>query len=245
MTIEERIIAVDDGDTPAEGLLVVDGRYAGRRPGILVCHTIRGRTRFEDDKARNLAAMGYAALTVDLYGLDTRDNTIDELREHMNAWRSDRPALQARLKHWLDVIRRQPEVNAASIAAIGFCFGGLCVLDLARSGADIAGVVSFHGLFDAPGNTSGNRIRARVLALHGWDDPLATPEAVNALATELTAQGADWQIHAYGNTLHAFTNPAASDKGAGTVYNAKADRRSQAAMQDFFTELFGRQAVSE
>ena len=244
MTIIERAVAVSDGDTPAEGLLATDDRYAGGRPGILVCHTIRGRTAFEDDKARGLAAMGYAALTVDLYGLDSRGSDIETMRGHMNAWRADRPALQARLRHWLDVLREQPEVNAGSIGAIGFCFGGLCVLDLARTGADIAGVVSFHGLFDPPGNTRGNRIRAKVLALHGWDDPLATPDAVEALATELTAQGADWQIHAYGNTLHAFTNPAASDKGAGTVYNANADRRSQAAMQNFFTELFGRQAVS-
>ena len=244
MTICERPVLVAEGGTGAEGLIAFDDRYAGKRPGILVCHTSRGRTGFEDDKARGLATMGYAALTVDLYGVDSRGSDINVLREHMNAWRADRAALQTRLLHWLDVIRQQPEVNAGSIGAIGFCFGGLCVLDLARTGADVAGVVSFHGLFDPPGNTSGNRILAKVLALHGWDDPLAPPDAVEALAAELSAQGADWQIHAYGNTLHAFTNPAADNKGAGTVYNANADRRSQAAMQDFFTELFGRQTVS-
>lgn len=245
MAIRERSIDVTDGGTQAKGLLAVDEDRAGPRPGILVCHTIRGRTAFEDDKARSLAALGYAALTVDLYGVDTRGDDIDAMREHMNAWRADRPALQSRLLHWLDVLRDQPEVNARSTGAIGFCFGGLCVLDLARTGVDVAGVVSFHGLFDAPRNTSGNRILAKVLALHGWEDPLATPAAVEALARELTLQGADWQIHAYGNTLHAFTNPAAGDKAAGTVYNANADRRSQAAMQGFFTELFGRQAVSQ
>lgn len=244
MTICERPIPVAEGGTDAEGLIVVDDRYAGKRPGILVCHTIRGRTGFEDDRARTLASMGYAALTVDLYGVDTRGSDIGVLREHMNAWRADRAALQERLLRWLDVIRQQPEVDAGLIGAIGFCFGGLCVLDLARTGTDLIGVVSFHGLFDSPGNTSGNRILAKVLALHGWDDPLAPPDSVEALAAELTAQGADWQIHAYGNTLHAFTNPAADDRGAGTVYNANADRRSQTAMQDFFAELFGRRAVS-
>lgn len=244
MAIQDRTIEVNDGGTRAAGLFAVDERFTGQRPGILVCHTIRGRTDFEDDKARALAALGYAALTVDLYGIESRGSEMDDLREHMNAWRADRPALQARLAHWLDVLRRQPEVNASSVGAIGFCFGGLCVLDLARTGANIAGVVSFHGLFDPPGNTVGNHIHAKILAVHGWDDPLVEPDAVAALASELTAQGADWQIHCYGNTLHAFTNPAASDTAAGTVYNANADRRSQAAMQDFFTELFGRQPVS-
>ena len=183
MTIQERVIEVTHGGTRAEGLLVADERQVDRRPGILICHTIRGRTKFEDDKARSLAAMGYAALTVDLYGVESRGNDIAALRELMNAWRADRPALQSRLIHWLDVLRQQPEVAPGSVGAIGFCFGGLCVLDLARTGADIAGVVSFHGLFDPPGNTAGNRILAKVLALHGWDDPLAPPEAVDALAS--------------------------------------------------------------
>ena len=111
--------------------------------------------------------------------------------------------------------------------------------DIARTGADIAGVVSFHGIFDPPDNTGTNRIAAKVLALHGWQDPLATPEQVVSLAAELTAMGADWQIHAYGNTLHAFTNPAACDTKAGTVYNESANRRSWTAMQNFFAELFG------
>lgn len=244
MTIRERSIEVSHGGVRAEGLLVVDDRYPGTRPGILVCHTIRGRTDFEDDKARLLAAMGYAALTVDLYGVETRGDDLQRLREHMDAFRTDRAALQTCLLRWFDVVRERPEVDSAAIAAIGFCFGGLCVLDLARTGADLAGVVSFHGLFDPPDNTGDKLIRAKVLALHGWDDPLATPAAVEALAAELTKQGADWQIHAYGNTLHAFTNPAASDRNAGTLYNANADRRSLIAMQDFLTELFGKQAVS-
>lgn len=212
---------------------------------MLVCHTIRGRTAFEDDKARALAGLGYAAFAVDLYGVDSRGANIDTMRGHMNAWRADRPGLQLRLLEWLEECRKLPEVDSNQIAAIGFCFGGLCVLDLARTGADLSGVVSFHGIFDPPGNTGASRIKAKVLALHGWEDPLAKPEAVSALASELTEQGADWQIHAYGNTLHAFTNPAADDRNAGTVFNASANRRSWSAMQDFLAELFGEQVGAD
>jgi len=150
----------------------------------------------------------------------------------------DRTLLQRRMTLALEVFRKQKEVDATRIAAMGFCFGGLCVLDLARTGADVAGVASFHGLFGQPGNTAGNRISAKVLVLHGWDDPMAKPDQVLGLAEELTAMGADWQIHAYGNTLHAFTNPAADDPDFGTVYDADADRRSWQSLQLFLAEIF-------
>lgn len=239
MAIRERTIELRDGDTIYGGLLVWDDSVSGSVPGVLVAHTIRGRTEFEEGKARALAELGYVALAIDLYGASTRDNDIDAFRELMNTLRADRPGLQKSLLSWLELCRKQPEVDADRIAAIGFCFGGLCVLDIARTGVDLAGVASFHGIFTPPGNTSGNRINAKVMALHGWDDPLATPDQTVALAEELTSMGADWQIHAYGNTLHAFTNPAANDNDAGTVYNANANRRSWAAMHDFLVEVFG------
>ena len=239
LDLTQRTIRLDLDGEAAEGLLVWNDAADVPCPGVLVAPTIRGRTAFEEDKARALAALGYAALVIDIYGIDTRGCDIAVLREHMNALRADREKLQRYLLAWLDTCRQQPEIDSGRIAAIGFCFGGLCVLDIARSGFDVAGVVSFHGLFDPPGNTAGNKVSARVLALHGWEDPLATPEQVVALSEELTAMGADWQIHAYGNTLHAFTNPAANDYDAGTVYNASADRRSWAALQAFFAELFG------
>jgi len=239
VAIQERIIEHRDGDTAYEGLLVWDDSRSVPLPGVLVAHTIRGRTEFEDGKARALAALGYAALTIDLYGVATRGSDIEIFRELMNGLRADRPALQHQLLSWLTTGRQQSEIDADRVAAIGFCFGGLCVLDIARTGADVAGVVSFHGIFSPPGNTTNNTIAAKVLALHGWDDPLATPDEAVALAAELTSMGADWQIHAYGNTLHAFTNPAANDNDAGTVYNASANRRSWAAMHDFLVEIFG------
>ena len=136
-------------------------------------------------------------------------------------------------------LREQPEVDGARTAAIGFCFGGLSVLDIARTGADVAGVVSLHGIFAPPGDTADNRITARVLALHGWEDPLATPDDVVGLARELTSMGADWQIHAYGHTTHAFTNQSADDWEGGKQYSAAADRRSWLATENFLAELFG------
>ena len=238
MAIRTRNVEVAIANARFEGLLAWDDTSSDPRPGVLVSHTIRGRTDFEDQKALALAELGYVGLSLDLYGVQTRDGDIDTFRDLMMGLRNDRPALQSQLQVWLEVIRKQPEVDAESIAAIGYCFGGLCVLDIARTGADVRGVASFHGLFTAPGNTVNNRISAKVLAMHGWEDPLATPDQVEALATELTEMGADWQIHAYGNTLHAFTNPVANDKDAGTVYNMNADRRSWVALQNFLEELF-------
>jgi len=129
-------------------------------------------------------------------------------------------------------------VDASQCAAIGFCFGGLCVLDLARTGSDLQGVVSFHGLLGAPGNTDGNVVKAKVLVLHGHDDPMVSVEQVIAFEQEMTRAGADWQLHCYGNTMHAFTNPLANDPKFGTVYQPDADRRSWQAMQNFLNELF-------
>ena len=135
-------------------------------------------------------------------------------------------------------MRKQSVVDEARTAAMGFCFGGLCVLDLARIGTDIRGVISFHGLFIPPGNTDGTKIKARVLALHGNDDPMAPPESVLALEKELTQAGADWQIHVYGNAMHSFTNPDANNPQMGTVYNENADKRSWVTLKNFLEEIF-------
>jgi dienelactone hydrolase len=134
-------------------------------------------------------------------------------------------------------MRAQDDVDESRVAAIGFCFGGLCVLDLARSGADINGVASFHGLLTPPPDSDDARISSKVLVMHGWDDPMATPEHLVALGRELTRKEADWQFHAYGNTMHAFTNPLADNPDFGTVYQADADRRSWASMKAFLSEV--------
>ncbi|MGB5330927.1 MAG: dienelactone hydrolase family protein [Woeseiaceae bacterium] len=238
MGVKNRLIEYRDGDIVLEGKLAWDDSVPGPRPGILVSHAWSGRSDYEEGKADALAGLGYTAFALDLYGKGVRGSNPKENSALMQPFLEDRAKLQERLLLALATLRDQDEVDDSKIAAIGFCFGGLCVLDIARTGEDIAGVVSFHGLLAAPGNTAGNKIKAKVLALHGWDDPMATPDSVIELSKEMTAMRADWQLHAYGNTVHAFTNPAANDKAMGTVYDAAADRRSWIAMQNFLEELF-------
>ncbi len=238
MTIRTKTIDYQDGDVDLQGYLAWDDTLDGERPGVMVSHAWRGRTQFENDKAEELAKLGYVGFALDLYGKGVQGSSVEENSALMQPFLDDRDMLQKRLQVSLDVVRRQDKVDAARLGAIGFCFGGLCVLDLARSGADVSGVVSFHGLFGSPGNTGDNKIKARVLVLHGWDDPMATPDQVVTLAEELSSMGADWQIHGYGNTMHAFTNPNANDPDFGTVYQPDADRRSWNAMQYFLSEIF-------
>jgi dienelactone hydrolase len=238
MTIHTRQVDYTDGEVDLEGYFATDDAASGQRPGILVAHAWSGRSPFEDAKAEALATLGYSAFALDVYGKGVRGNSAEENAALMQPLLDDRALLVRRLRAALDALREQPEVDALKTGAIGFCFGGLCVLDLARSGADVAGVASFHGLFHPPPPEFKSAIKARVLALHGWDDPMVPPQQVEALATELTAAGADWQLHACGSTMHAFTNPQAADPARGTVYDATADSRSWIAMKNFFAEVF-------
>lgn len=238
MSVTTRLVDYDDGHINYQGMVALDDAQPGTRPGVLIAHTIRGRSAFEEGKAEALAELGYAALALDVYGKNELRTDDDNTRSQMNALKANRGELARRLAFSLKILKEQPEVDASQTAAIGFCFGGLCVLDLARSGEELAGVVSFHGLLDAPDNAVARSIDTKVLVLHGWDDPMATPDSVLALSREMTAAHADWQIHAYGNTVHAFTNPAANDRNRGTVYDAAADRRSWVAMTNFLNELF-------
>jgi len=238
LSIQTRRIDYEHGGAVFEGLLAWDDATSVPRPGVLVAHTIAGRSALEENKALALAALGYAGFAIDVYGKGTQTADMDANRDLMMALRNDRPLLQQRLVASLSTLRAQPEVDADKMAGIGFCFGGLCVLDIARLGEDVAGVGSFHGILSAPGNTDGNTISAKVLVLHGWDDPLATPEQIVAFADEMTTMGADWQLHAYGHTAHAFTNPNANDKEGGKAFSVSADRRSWRALQNFLAEIF-------
>jgi dienelactone hydrolase len=216
---------------------VLVGTGGASRATVICFPTVMGVTDLELGFARELAARGFDVLVADLFG---RRFTPVVDREAafaaMSRLRGDRVALRDRLLAVLDVAREQ---GAERIAATGYCFGGQCALDLARSGADIAGVASFHGLFDPTGLES-QPIKAKVIAFHGWDDPMVPPDAVVALGKELTEAGADWQIHAYGHVGHGFTNPKAHQIGIeGVAYNAAAARRSWASLNLFLDELFG------
>jgi len=236
--IQTRQVEYRDGDTVLEAHVAWDDAVSGLRPGVLVSHAWAGRSEFEDRKAERLAELGYVGFALDLYGKGVLGRDNDENARLMKPFLDDRRVLQRRMKLALEQIRGQKEVDANRVAAIGFCFGGLCVLDLARTGADVRGVVSFHGLLGAPGNTEGKRMTAKALVLHGWKDPMAPPEQVLAFAEEMAALGADWQLHAYGNALHAFTNPQANAPDHGLLYDAASDRRSWDSMWLFLNEVF-------
>jgi dienelactone hydrolase len=233
MPIVQRPLRHSQGGSIFEAYASWDDTSAAPRPLVLIAGTFMGRTGFEEAKARSLAELGYVAVAIDLYGLDHWPASADQARAQMAALDADRAELRTRLLAALDTaLAAAAPIDPARVAAIGFCFGGKCVLDLARSGADIAGVVSFHGVYDAPPFAI-EPIRARILVLHGWDDPLNPPPSVLALSSELSGAGADWQIHSYGHTVHAFTNPAREG-----MYSPAADRRSWQAMRNFLDEIF-------
>lgn len=235
--IQERTIDYEHNGTVLEGFLAYDDAKPGPLPGVLISHAWAGREKFECDKARALAEQGYAGFALDLYGKGVIGSDAEENTRLMQPFLDDRVMLQSRLTTALSTFQAQPEVDANRIVAMGFCFGGLCVLDLARIGADVQGVASFHGLFVPPGNTTGNAIKAKVLVLHGHHDPMVPVEAVIGLEKELVEAGADWQIHVYGNAMHSFTNPEANDASFGTMYDADSDRRSWQTLLSFLGEV--------
>ena len=216
------------------------GRRDGQaRPTVVLIPTVMGVTELEIGFGRQLVELGYNSLVADLFGKEFHGAPRDVCFGEMTRLRGDRAALRRRLQHVLDLARSQEEVAENQIVVAGYCFGGQCALDLARSGADIAAAVSFHGLFDPPGLPPG-KIKAKVVAFHGWDDPMVPPEAVVALGKELTEAGSDWQIHAYGNVGHGFTNPHASSlQIEGVAYNALAAERSWTSFINLLEELFG------
>ncbi len=237
MAIITNTINYLDGDVLLEGFFAYDDAIKGQRPGIMINHAWCGRNKFVEDKAVKLAEEGYFAFAVDMYGKGILGQNNEENEKLMQPFMDDRHLTLSRMQAALYAIRQMPWVDDKKIAAIGFCFGGLCVLDLARSGVDIKGVVSFHGLLGAAEYIQTKEIKAKVLVLHGYDDPMASLEQLVSLQKELTQAGADWQLHSYGNTMHAFTNPQANDPGFGTVYNADADKRSWESMKNFLTEI--------
>ena len=216
--------------------LVSDGSDSAR-PGVILFPTVMGVTDLERGFAQRLVEQGYSVLLADLYGRRFTPDQREEAMAAMQGLREDRAALRERLLGVLGAAINQDEIDDERLAAIGFCFGGQNALDLARSGADVAGVASFHGLFDSPGLPP-QAIKAKVAAYHGWDDPLVKPEAVVALAKELTEAGCDWQIHAFGHVGHGFTNPKATGAMPGIKYDERTARRAWATCDAFLAECF-------
>jgi dienelactone hydrolase len=233
---EQRELTQQYGDETLTHVIVHDG--TGRvLPTVIVIPTVMGVQPLELGFAEKLAALGYHVVVADLFGRRFTPGVDKEAAfAAMGQLRSDRAALRDRLLAIVEEVRKRDHVDATKIAVIGYCFGGQCALDVARSGVDVAAVASFHGLFD-PCGLPANPIKAKVAAYHGWDDPMVPPEAVVALGNELTEAGADWQIHAYGHVGHGFTNPNAHQMGiAGVFYHEAAERRSWASLVGFLAE---------
>jgi len=225
--------------TKCRGFLAYDDALKGKRPGVLVVPEWWGLNDFSRQKAEQLAALGYVAFAADMYGGGAATTDPQEAAKLAGALRGDRALLRARAQAALQTLTANPLVDPQRLAAIGFCFGGTAVLELAYTGADLKGVVSFHGGLTSPQPEELQGIKAAVLVLHGADDFHVKPEDIAAFQQAMRKGGIDWQMVYFGGTVHGFTNPAAgNDPSTGVAYNARAARRSWQDMQDFFQEIF-------
>ncbi|MEP0813453.1 MAG: dienelactone hydrolase family protein [bacterium] len=229
----------EQGGVPLEGWVVRESVAGGARPGVLIVHQWRGLSDYEKKRAEMLAELGYVVFCADIYGKGVRPQNMEEAGAQAGKYRSDPELFRARLNAALDALLAQKDVDPKRIAAIGYCFGGGGVLELARTGAKIAGVVSFHGSFETKMPAAPGQIKAKVLVLHGADDKNIAGDQLKAFEDEMRAAGADYQIVLYGGAVHAFSDwNAGSDPSRGAAYNESADKRSWRAMLDFFEEIF-------
>jgi dienelactone hydrolase len=226
-----------NGDT-LEGVLVWDDATVGKRPGVLIVHQWLGLTDYEIGRAKQLAGLGCVAFCADIYGKGIRPTNTDEAGKLAGKYKSDRQLLRGRVVAALNVLKGSDFTDTKNVAAIGYCFGGTTVLELARTGAELNGVVSFHGGLDSPTPDDGKNIKCKVLVLAGADDPFQKPADLDAFEKEMRDNKVDWSITFYGGAVHAFTQRNPGFVNPGAHYNEKADKRSWQAMRDFFAEIF-------
>ena len=237
--LRTEVVEYKHGDIVLEGYLAYDDAVKGKRPGIIVVHEWWGLNPYARMRTEQLAKLGYIAFAIDMYGKGVRAKDPAEAGSLSGIYRGNRPLMRSRANAGLEVLRNHPLANVNRIAAIGYCFGGTVVLEMARSGAELAGVVSFHGGLSTPNPSDAKNIKGKVLVLHGADDPAVPPDQVIAFQDELRKAGVDWQMVSYGGAVHSFTNPeAGNDPSRGAAYNEKADNRSWEAMKTFFGEIF-------
>ena len=243
MNIKTKPVEYMDGKQKCVGYIAWDESYANPKPCVLVNHAWGGRDAFAEDKAIQMAAMGYVGFALDNYGDHALPESVEDKQSFMNPLADDRKALLKRLKAGMKAASALDEVDENHMAAIGYCFGGLCTLDMVRANLGLKAAVSFHVILAAPDYPT-KKSKTKVLVAHGWDDPMAEPGAAVALGHELTKAGCDWQLHAYGQTTHAFSVPGA-DSGDGTLmFNPDAERRSWLAAIDLLGEVFADHGVS-
>ena len=238
--VQRRTLTYLAGEQPCEGALFRPAEGAGPWPGVLVLHDWSGVNDYVLAVAERVAALGYAACALDVYGVGRRGEPLGDNAALMQPLLDERGLLAERLEAGLDAAARADEVDEGRVAALGYCFGGLCALDLARrSPAGLRAAISVHGSLQAPPGPRASEISARVLVLHGWEDPVAPPADVLTLARELTEAGATWELQAYGHALHAFSFAAAKDPARGVAFHPLASARSWRATVDFLAETIG------
>lgn len=237
--IKTQLVEYKQGDTVLEGYLSYDDAIKGKRPGVLVVHAWMGLDDNARKRADMLAGLGYVAFAVDIYGKGIRPKSPDEAGKLAGKYKGDRKLLRDRVNAGFAELLKQPNVDAQKTAAIGFCFGGTTALELARSGATVQGVVTFHGGLDSPTPADGKNIKAKLLVLHGAADPHEAPADFAAFHKELADAKVDWQLIEYGGAVHCFTDQTAgTDPAKGCAYDPQADARSWTAMRAFFDEIF-------
>ena len=234
-----KTIDYKQGGATLQGYLAYDDAFKGKRPGVLVAHQWMGLTDYERERARMLAEMGYVAFALDVYGKGVRPKSREEAGKLAGIYKANRPLLRNRARAAVIELRKQPNVDVHRLAIIGYCFGGGTALELARSGADLKGFVSFHGSLDTPTPADAKNIKGKVLILHGADDPFSPMKQVEALMAEMKAAKVNYEVDLYGDTVHSFTEKnAGNDNSTGAAYNAQSDARSWARMKGFFGEIF-------
>jgi dienelactone hydrolase len=230
------------GDAEMKGYLAYDDARKGKRPGVLVVHEWWGHNDYARKRARMLAALGYTALAVDMYGDGKQASHPDEAGKFAGEVRKNLPLEKARFDAALELLKKQASVDPRRIAAIGYCFGGGVALEMARAGEDVAGVVSFHGTLDTADPARPGAVKAKLLVLTGAEDPFVPAEQVARFEKEMNAAGVDYRVVTYPGAKHAFTNPNADVYGKQfdlpLEYNSAADRESWQAMQEFFVTIF-------
>ncbi|HEY6170134.1 MAG TPA: dienelactone hydrolase family protein [Verrucomicrobiae bacterium] len=237
--IHTQTVVYKQGDTTLEGFLAYDTAIKGKRPGVLIVHQWKGLGDYERKRAEMLAKLGYTVFAVDIYGQGVRADNPKDAAALAGKYKSDRALLRARATAGLEELKKHALTDPKRIAAMGYCFGGTTALELARSGAELSGVVSFHGALDTPNPDDAKNIKGKVLALHGADDPFVPAKDVTAFEEEMRKAAVDWQLVAYGGAVHSFTDwNAGNDNSKGAAYNEKADKRSWEAMKVFFAEIF-------
>lgn len=237
--VKSRTVEYKIGDQPFEGVFVYPASSKGKLPGVVMVHNWMGVSEETKKQAERVAKLGLAVLAVDVYGKGVRPKNQQEAMATSGKYKGDRKLFRERVLRGLEVLREQKDVDPSKVIAVGYCFGGTGVIELARAGADVQAVVSFHGGLDSPNPADGKNIKARVIALQGADDPFVKPADIAAFQNEMRSHNVDWEMAVYGGAVHSFTDTTAgSDPKTGQAYDAKADKRSFEVLTDLVNDLY-------